>query len=288
MRRKRLIIGALLLLVAIMVIAGANTARNAVRWQPFTQTPQQLHDLLSPYWRLTLPEGPGPHKAAILMSGCDGVHDNMDFWAQHFVAMGRAALIVDSHHPRLLDKNQAWRAVCAAQVLPGAERAGDIAVAMAALQARDDIDTSDLALLGASHGGWSTMELMQLLQQDAPPPGLTEWPAPRVQLEAMIGPITLLYPYCGLVSRGGEALWPHHAKGLMILGSEDSITDSEKCLEMARDLQTRGANLIIEVIKGADHGFDQHDRSILSPLKFNQYFTDLATGAFIRFMQGFA
>ena len=94
----------------------------------------------------------------MLLSGCDGVHDNMEFWANRLAARGYRALILDSHRPRGLDRFEAWRLVCAGQVLPGAERAGDLAVALAdpALPAGGRI------VLGASHGGWAAMEFLRL------------------------------------------------------------------------------------------------------------------------------
>lgn len=285
---KRLIIGLLLVLTLVVLGFGANTARNVARWQPFTTTPDERHQLLASGWRLVRPAGPGPHKAAVLMSGCDGVHDNMDLWADRLVAMGRAALIVDSHHPRGLDQNQAWRAICTGQVLTGAERAGDIAVALEALRQMPDIDAQDVILLGASHGGWSVMELLQLLGDDAPPPGLSAWPAPRDQLARQIGPVILLYPYCGLASGAGKAVWPEWVRGLLILAEKDSIVDTPKCLAMAEGLIAKGAKLEITVLPGADHGFDQSERSVLSPLKFDQRHTDAAMRAIDGFLRHFA
>lgn len=285
---KRLTIGLQLFLALVVLGFCANTARNVARWQPFTETPAERYELLASGWRLISPPGPGPHKAAVLMSGCDGVHDNMDFWAGRFVAMGRAALIVDSHHPRGMDQHQAWRAVCAGQMLTGAERAGDIAVALEALHQMPAIDAQEVIVLGASHGGWAVMELLQLLDQTEPPPGLSEWPARRDQLARQIGPVILLYPYCGLASGAGNAIWPEWVRGLMILAEKDSVVDSEKCLDMAEGLDVQGAKLKVSVLPGADHGFDQSERSVLSPLKFDQRYTDEAVRLIDRFLQGFA
>lgn len=284
--RKRFVIAAALVLGVIAAMLGANTARNAAGWQPVTQTPAERLALLAPGWRLIQPEGAGPFRAAILMSGCDGVHDNMDLWARRMVALGRAALIVDSHGPRGLDRMQSWRAVCAAQLLTGAERAGDIAVAQAALAAMPQIDPRDMLLLGASHGGWSVMEYLDLLDSGALPPGLGQWPMTAERLAAGIGPVVLLYPYCGVISRAGDAEWPAHVRALMILSSEDRIVDPEKCETMAQGLVRDGADLRLAVLQGADHGFDQREHSVLSSLDYVQEYVDQAAAMIDDFLRG--
>lgn len=289
--RKRLILWSGLALLLLAAVLAANTFRNAAGWQPVTDSPTERLALLRPHWRLVLPDAgrfAAPHPAAILLSGCDGVHDNMDYWAERMAAHGRAALILDSHRPRNLDQHQAWRAVCAAQILTGAERAGDLAVALAALEEMEGIDAGDVALFGASHGGWTAMELIQLATRDALPPGLSAWPAPPGDLLDRIGPVILLYPYCGILSRAEEGHWPAHLGGLMILAENDSITDPEKCREMAADLVLGGAAIEVATIRGADHGFDQRDRSSLSILEFDPARRAEATEHFDSFMQGFA
>lgn len=278
MRKRYLIIGATILGLIVTGLAG-NTLRNLIGWQPLPRTPVEAEALLRPSWRLLKPAGEGPFKAAILLSGCDGVHDNMELWAQEMNAQGRAALILDSHGPRNLDQMQAWRAVCAAQILPGAERAGDIAVAMAALSRMPEIDTRDLAILGVSHGGWSAMELLGLLNDSAPPPGLTAWPAARPQLSAMLGPVILLYPYCGVISGAGSATWPANARGLMVLADKDSIVDPQKCRDMAEELRARGAEIEVITLMNADHGFDQKEHSVISTLEYDQSLVDQTKAA---------
>lgn len=275
--RRAMAMALLAVLTVVMLLALANTLRNAGRWQPLETTPRMLADSLSREWRLMLPPGPGPHPAAILLSGCDGVHDNMDLWAGVMVAQGRAALILDSHGPRGFMEAQRWRAVCAGQVLTGAERAADIAVALDALAADPRIVAEDVALLGASHGGWTVMEFMDLAGLGAaPPPGLTDWPAPPGDLLARVGPVVLLYPYCGVLSRADDANWPADKPGLMILAERDRIVDPAACEAMAARLNGKGARIAVQVLKGADHGFDQAERSAFSPLEFDRTHTDAA------------
>ncbi len=105
---------AIVLWAALLSLLLAVSCGSLVR-----EAPEVRQARLAPGWRLLLPEGAGPHPAAILLSGCDGVHDNMDFWADLLVRRGRAALIVDSHTLRGLDADPAWRLVCAGLALRG-------------------------------------------------------------------------------------------------------------------------------------------------------------------------
>lgn len=279
-RTRRWLIGVAATLLLLVALVAANTARNAARLQPLQQSPDELLSSLSADWRLVLPDGPGPHPAAVLLSGCDGVHDNMEYWAGVLADAGRAALIVNSHSPRGLDLLQSWRAICAGQLLTGAERAADVAVALQALRGMDAIDAGDVALLGASHGGWTAMEFMQIAAEaEAPPPGLAEWPAPPKDLLSQVKLVILLYPYCGLLSRAGAARWPTDTRGLMLLAGNDSVVDPQSCRDMAAELVKNGADLDVMTIANADHGFDQQERSALSNLEFNAQQRAIATAA---------
>jgi dienelactone hydrolase len=209
-------------LALTLALAAPCAAPQAAGWTLRDESPQRRTERLAAEWRLVLPEGPGPHPAAILLSGCDGVHDNMDFWAAEFVRRGRAALIVDSHTPRGLDRFESWRLVCSAIALTGAERAGDVAVALEAL-ARNDAITGDVVLFGASHGGWTAMEFVALASSGETPPGLTAWPGPPAELLSQVSALVLLYPYCGMLNDADADSWRGAPPTKMILAEEDSI-----------------------------------------------------------------
>lgn len=272
MQARRLILRSALVAVLILLLLAANTGRNIAGWVPLSESPEARLAELAPAWRLVRPAGPGPHPVAILLPGCDGVHDNMDLWAGLLAAQGRAALILDSHSPRGLDRRQAWRAVCAGQVLTGAERAGDLAVLLAALDRMPGLEADDVLLLGASHGGWAVMEMLALLGEgrDAhPPPGLTRWPEPVERMAARIGGAVLLYPYCGIASRADAGGWPAGAQALMILAGRDQIVDAAACRNMADALAGQGVAMTVKTLEQAGHGFDQRSRSVLSTLAFD-------------------
>jgi dienelactone hydrolase len=274
--------------VMIMLLLGLNTFRHAVGVATIDDTPQRREERLSSHWRILRPEGQGPFPAAVLLSGCDGVRDNMGYWAELFVNSGRMALIVDSHTPRGLDQLESWRLVCAGQALPGAERAGDMAVALHALATMNDV-TDDVVVLGASHGGWTAMEFVAHGSSGTVPPGLTAWPAPPERLLEQVTALVLLYPYCGFLNGADKTIWPSELPVLMVLAEDDTIVDVDDCLSMAVTLRKWGGSIETEVLAGAGHGFDQQEKSPLSSLNFDAAVRDNAqtlVETFLRRAQG--
>ncbi len=140
------------------------------------RTPEALSALLAPSYRVAMPEGAGPFPVALLFSGCDGPKDNLDRLSEALVEAGWGAVIVDSHGPRGIDRAEVWRLVCSGVTLPGAERAADVAVAIADVRAMERVDGERIALVGASHGGWAVLDLFALARRDEVPWGLTDWP----------------------------------------------------------------------------------------------------------------
>ncbi|MEM6635332.1 MAG: dienelactone hydrolase family protein [Pseudomonadota bacterium] len=267
----------------VLIGLSINTARNAGGLTVIDETPAARLEKLEPGFRLIEPDGQGPHPAVVLLSGCDGVRDNMATWAEEFVAQGYLALILDSHSPRGFDRLEAWRLVCAAQVLTGAERAGDVAVALDWLQDGGMTDGTAV-VLGASHGGWSALELAGLALRGQVPPGLTDWPAPSDALVGAVSGVIVLYPYCGILNRADESDWSDGPPTLMIISGQDSVVGADECREMAIRLADRGAHIRAELYEEADHGFDQKERSLVSTLKFDKEFRDRALADVIEFL----
>ncbi len=52
-------------------------------------------------------------------------------------------------------ENEQWRLVCAAQEMPGTERAGDVIVGLSDVLQMDFVDTNRVVFFGVSHGGWA-------------------------------------------------------------------------------------------------------------------------------------
>jgi dienelactone hydrolase len=193
----------------------------------------------------------------------------MAFWADAFVRRGRAALIVDSHTLRGLDADPAWRLVCAGLALRGPERAGDVAAAIDALAHSPGVDASDVVLLGASHGGWAAMEFVRLASTGETPPGLTGWPEPPREALARVSALVLLYPYCGRLNGAWAEGWQGAPPAMMVLSQRDQVVSAPACAERAEAFRTTGAEVELEVIADANHGFDQAEKATFSSLPFN-------------------
>ena len=101
---------------------------------------------------LMTPDGPGPFPVVILLHGCSGGFPNGDpaFWADRLRGWGYASLILDSFGPRGVAQ------VCMSQSLVTArDRAADVLSAALYLRTLPSIDTTRIAVMGFSHGGWS-------------------------------------------------------------------------------------------------------------------------------------
>jgi dienelactone hydrolase len=276
--------------VAVMVVLGLSySASRLAGVEVLLDTPVARADLLRPAYRVTLP----PDRivgtrvpVALLISGCDGPRDNLARWAETLAGIGWASMVVDSHTPRGLTDFDLWRAVCAGAILPGPERAGDIAVALAELHATDWADTSRIALIGASHGGWAVHDYLALASEGRPPHGLTDWPSGlhTDPLRGVVGVVTL-YPYCGVAGVAARAGWESGPPVLMLLAEDDTITDEAACLALADRERAVGVTVETHVYPGVTHGFDTEERSVLSGLRFSAAATEDALRRIAAFLQ---
>lgn len=265
---------ALLLLLGV----GANSLGHYTGATVTQLDPAALSARLTPYYRITRPAtGTGPFPTALLLSGCDGPHDNMGRWASTLAELGWASIVVDSHTPRGLDRNEAWRLVCTGQTLMGSERAGDVLVALEDARQMPFVDPNRLLLVGASHGGWTIIDLLALDPPHRLPTNLKALPAgtPADPLAGVVGTI-LLYPYCGPPNRARRGGWVRPVPTLFLLATDDTIAPSEPCRVIAGDLSARGLPVEVFTFDGVTHAFDQQDRSALSALVFNPAATEEA------------
>jgi dienelactone hydrolase len=241
------------------------------------RTPAGLSALLSPGYRVTMPPGEGPFPVALLFSGCDGPKDNLDRLAAALVARGWGAMIVDSHAPRGMDRAEAWRLVCSGVTLPGAERAADVAVAIADARALPGADPARIALIGASHGGWAVLDLLALAGTGEPPWGLTQWPegSPEAAL-AGVTQAVLYYPYCSFPALAAARGWSADIPLLMLLVEDDRIADETDCAALAARMAAAGRDVRTVSIAGVTHGFDQEEKAMFSTLTFDPAAADEA------------
>ena len=266
---QKALAGAALLVVVTVAALGLHTYGRLQGWFTERLSPDELSALLSPSYVIVKPDGPGPFPTAMLYHGCDGMKDNVARWAEALREHGWASVSVDSNGPRDYEDYAAWRLVCAGQLLPGPERAGDILVSIADAIEMPFVDRDRMALVGMSHGGWSIMELMTLDLTRQRPTNLRRLPEPGAALLDGIRAEILVYPWCGLANHARFDRWRHDDPVLFLLAGEDIIAPTVECGWVADGLQKEGIAVETVMYEGATHGFDQMDRSEFSPLKFD-------------------
>jgi dienelactone hydrolase len=280
-RRARWTVTAIAAFAAALLLAlGGNSLGRYTGWTVPRLEPAALSAKLAPYYRVTRPDGPGPFPTALLFSGCDGPKDNLDRWAAMLRQVGWASIVVDSHSPRGFSDYEIWRLVCSGQLLMGSERAGDVLVAIDDARRMRFVDPERIVLIGASHGGWAIMDLFALDPPRRLPTNLASLPpgAPADPLAGVAGAI-LLYPYCGQANRARRAGWTRPLPTLFVLAEDDVIAPSGLCLAIAERLSAAGLPVEVVLFDGVTHGFDQQDRSALSPLVFDEAATAEAMAA---------
>lgn len=266
------------LILAPLVVVGANMIGRYSGLTVDRESPVAVLARLGPHFEVTRPDWPGPYPTALLFSGCDGPSSNIAAWAAAMAERGWATIMIDSHTPRGLHEPQLWPLVCAGQVMTGAERAGDVAVALAHARALSFVDAERIALIGASHGGWAILEFLSMADHGEVPITLTDWPigmhAPAT--EGVRGAV-LLYPYCGELNRASWLGWESEIPMLFLLAEGDLVADEEDCLDVIEREVARGLPLEAEVFAGVTHAFDH-----VSSLEFslNTYDAEASARAF--------
>ncbi|WP_068118657.1 dienelactone hydrolase family protein [Tropicimonas marinistellae] len=269
----------------IALFIGCNTYLRYQGWAARKMEPDALAQVLLPDMRVRMPDGPGPFPTILLFSGCDGPKDNMNRWADAFNAAGWGAIIVDSHTPRGYGDAQLWRLICAGQMLTGGERAGDVAVAIDIARARPEVDSEHIVLLGASHGGWSILDMLSLHASGRRPYNLIRWPESIERSEfAGVAGMILLYPYCGTGSQVARHGWRADIPALFLLVEGDTIADEEPCADVARGMAREGRDVSVLTLQGTTHGFDQAEKDPLSLLEFSPEATQQAETAVREFL----
>ena len=284
-RGLRWLIGAAAVAGAVALAVAGNSLALYRGWGVERLDPAALSAKLAPYYRVMRPPGEGPFPTALLYSGCDGPHDNLERWAGMLNAEGWAAIIVDSHGPRGYGTHEIWRLVCAGQLLMGSERAGDVLVSMDDARRMPFVDPARLVLIGASHGGWAIMDLLALDPPKRMPTNLAALPAgaPADPLAGLVG-VILVYPYCGPANRARPDGWRRAVATLLVVSDRDTVAPAADCLAIAGRMAARGQPVETLVLRGVTHGFDQEERSGLSLLEFDPAATEAALRAGAAFL----
>lgn len=266
---RRVVVVLLGCLALALILLGARTVLPGLAWWSGARAPGERAAMLRPGYRVFTPDGPGPFPTALLFSGCDGPKDNLERMAATLNASGWAAVSVDSHGPRGFGDASLWRLVCAGQLLPGPERAGDVAVALADVRRMEFADPERLALIGASHGGWAILDMLALHGRRRLPVGLSAWPDGSGGTLKGVRAAVLLYPYCGLASEAGRHGWSAGIPMLFVLVEHDTIADEEDCRRIMAEMTAQGRPVEELLLQGVTHGFDQEEKAPLSTLTFD-------------------
>jgi dienelactone hydrolase len=206
----------------------------------------ETQSVILPYLQVLLPEADGPRPAVLLFHGCGGVKPSLYRRAREFVALGYAAVIVDSYKGRNID----WEKVCDGRQLFGDQRAADVLVALDFARHHAGIAGDQLFLAGYSHGGWAVLET--LAYNGALPRGLAD--SPPEPLAGVRGVIAW-YPYCGVATHFRNG-WTSDIPVLMLLAAEDEITAPGPCMEVARREADAGRPVQWRLFANVSHGFD--------------------------------
>jgi len=206
----------------------------------------KVQDLVLPHLQVLLPDTDGASPAVLMFHGCGGVKPSLQRRARELVALGYAAIIVDSFTGRGLD----WEKVCDGRALFGDQRAADVLVAIEYARNHARIAPDELFLAGYSHGGWAVLE--SITYNGALPRGLED--SPDEPLAGVLGAIAW-YPYCGVATHF-RAGWESALPVLMLLAAEDEITPSEPCVEIAKRQAAAGKPVEWRVFEHVSHGFD--------------------------------
>jgi len=200
------------------------------------------------------PGRPGPHRAIVMMHGCAGLYARGGTitprhrdWAERFAASGFVVLHVDSFGPR------GQRSICSDRtrsILPGRERARDAYAALRFLQARADIRSDAIALLGWSNGG-STVLATIAQRSAARPDGLAHDFAAAIAF----------YPGCRALadSRLG---WSTDIPLLLLNGALDDWTPASHCERLVARGAGASATIELKIYDGAFHDFDAPDMAL--------------------------
>jgi dienelactone hydrolase len=195
------------------------------------------------------PEGSGPFPAVVFMHACGGPGSSAGGdpgrWAKELVARGYVVLVPDSFTTRGFS-----RGVCSesspdrARVNPR-QRVRDAYAALAYLRTLAYVDGERVGLMGASHGGSSTLLAMLARKGGAE--------RPRPGFSAAVA----LYPECArLTGANSTGAYQPLAPVLILIGEKDDWSPAESCRKLADGAQKAGYPVAIKIYAGAYHAFD--------------------------------
>jgi len=181
--------------------------------------------------RLTKPEGIGPFPAVVMLHGCGGIQSREDVWVKRLVNWGYVTLQVDSFGPR------GHTNICSSvRIIPPKTRAQDGHDARSYLGGLPFVDRNRIAVMGWSHGGWTTLHTISKkirIQKR------------RDSFQAAVA----FYPYCDI------PLEDLDTPLLILIGKRDDWCPADKCSYMMPS-QKAANEVVLKIYPRAYHGFD--------------------------------
>ena len=182
-------------------------------------------------YRSFQPDGPGPHPAVILLSGCDGFRPSnapavYERRAEHLRALGQIVVFADYLGRRGLK-------TCAGPVTHE-DAARDLVSAAAWLASQPGVDASRVTAMGWSYGGRAVLVAL----------------ARHSEKQLIFSRAVVYYPDCRALEP-----WNTRLPVLMLLGGADDMTRAKLCLDTVKGLAAPAAVKTV-VYPGALHAFD--------------------------------
>ena len=219
-----------------------------------TLSPEARAKALASYTSLKFPKKGESFPLAILLPGCMGWHPHHTEWETRLLKSKFAVLHVNSFKARGLTRpRDLQREVCSGRQVTGDERAGDLASVLGDVWRNSKIRAENSLIMGWSHGGWTALDFLVMLENRLTPPNLSRSPSLDVgNFRAAL----LFYPYCGSAGFNWSGGLPRGVDGYIFHGSRDVITSPRECKRRIERLKKRGGNLEFVELQNAGHWFD--------------------------------
>ncbi len=225
---------------ALLLWGPLSTATQARELVTFAASEPYAGDQVLLRAELYRPAGPGPFPAVVLMHGCGGwqpaVRFSLQTHARFLRDNGFVVLNLDSFGPRratggklCADNRALYRAL--------SYRTQDAFDALHFLQARDDVETSQVFLMGQSNGGAVAIRVAKAAS------------ARRYSEGPTFRGVVAYYPWCGEFGGSRVTLG---SPLLIFAGGRDDWVPADEC----QGVRSSGAALQVKIYPEAAHSFD--------------------------------
>lgn len=228
-------LAALAAMAALLACAGAQAQQRETISFESRQKGQPVQVTAEIYW----PAKAGPVPAMVIHHGSGGVSDQREGrFAREMIAMGVAAVVIDSFKPRGVTST-----VQDQSAVTGQDFNLDALAALKALGSNSRIDRTRIGIMGFSKGGTSALMASHeaMITAAGVPAGL------RYALHVPFYPSCTAQYYRPQLTR---------APIYMLLGGADTYVGFEPCQTYGDALRAAGAPVHVTVYPGAPHGFD--------------------------------